>query len=305
MSGGIEGFTALAVPGDGIGIDLLVGGSGPPLLLLHGYPQTRMAWKGVALALREHFTLVIPDLRGYGRSDKPPGDGGPLYSNRQRARDQVAIMRALGFDRFSIAGHDRGGRVAYRLALDAPEAVERLAVLDIVPTAEVWRGDSAAAMELFHWSFLAQPTPVPEMLLEGRAEAFMRWLFERWARPGFAFDPEAMEDYLRCGSSAEAIHAACEDYRAGWSVDRVHDEEDRAAGRRIAAPTLVLWGSRGTADRAKPLDAWRRWAEHVDGEALPGGHFVPEEASVETARALLRFFSAGSYTRVSPSKPPP
>lgn len=291
MNGMIEGFDARRLPGDGIEIDALVGGSGPPLLLLHGYPQTRMIWAAVAPRLAQSFTLVIPDLRGYGRSDKPQGDKDHfLYSKRQMARDQIATMKALGHERFHVAGHDRGGRVAYRLALDHPQAVDRLAVIDIVPTAEMWQAGAVGMMGLFQWTFLAQDVPLPEMLLQDRAVDFMQWLFTRWTTPGFEFHPDAMRDYLESGSSPEAIHASCEDYRAGWHVDRLHDEEDR--GRKsIAAPTLLLWGEHGAAAKAAPLEIWKQWASHVTGMALPAGHFVPEEAPAETAQALLDFFS--------------
>lgn len=289
----IEGFTRHRLPGDGLCIDALIGGSGPPLLLLHGYPQTRLAWRGVAPLLAKHFTVVVPDLRGYGRSDKPMGDAAhTLYSKRQMGRDQLASMGALGFNRFMVAGHDRGARVAYRLALDAPHAVECLAVIDIVPTLEVFEAGANAIMSLFHWTFLAQPAPLPEILLTGRTDEFLLYLFQRWAARGFRFDPESLADYLECSRNPAALHASCEDYRAAWAVDRMHDLSDPGQ-RLIQQPLLALWGREGAADNANPLDVWQRWGRHVRGEALPGGHFVPEESSRETARCLAEFFLGG------------
>lgn len=289
----IDGFERRRLPGDGVTIDALVGGSGPPLLLLHGYPQTRLAWRAVACELARHFTLVIPDLRGCGRSDKPPDDAGhQTYSKRRMARDQMATMAALGFQRFFVAGHDRGGRVAYRLALDHPDAVERLAVIDIVPTADVFEGTAASAMALFHWSFLAQPHPLPEQLLEGRTNEFLAHLFSRWTAPGFAFEPVSMHDYLECFRDPATVHATCSDYRAAWAVDRHHDLQDRNANRTIGQPLQVLWGDHGTADATGPMRIWNAWAAHASGQAIRAGHFVPEEAPTETAAALRDFFSA-------------
>lgn len=287
----IEGFSRRVLPGDGIHIDALVGGSGPPVLLLHGYPQTRMAWHAVAPVLARRFTVVVPDLRGYGRSDKPAGDAAHLlYSKRQMARDQLATMAALGFERFMVAGHDRGGRVAYRLALDAPHAVSRLAVIDILPTADVFEGGPDSAMKLFHWFLLAQPHPLPETLINGRSDEFLAWLFERWAGPGWRPHPAAWADALESFRDPATVHATCEDYRAGWAVDRQLDLADRGQ-RRIEAPVLALWGRDGAVGQGRPLDVWRPWCRHVVGQALPGGHFVPEESPAEAAAALAEFFA--------------
>lgn len=291
LNGQIEGFQHHRLPGDGIEVDAVVGGSGPPLLLLHGYPQTRMCWAAVASRLAERFTVVVPDLRGYGRSGKPQGGGDhAAYSKRAMANDQLAAMRALGFEGFDVAGHDRGGRVAYRLALDHPEAVRRLCVLDIVPTADVWAGlDAEKAVKMWHWSFQVQED-LPERLIGGDPEFFLRWSLRKMSAEGFAFDPDAMADYLHCIRDPAAIHGLCEDYRAGYGVDRAHDEADRAAGRKIAAPLLVLWGAEGTAAKSDPLGKWRGWADEVQGRELPGGHFVPEEATEEVVSALRAFF---------------
>lgn len=291
-TGLIPNLTHRRLPGaNGIEIDALVGGNGPPLLLLHGYPQTRMAWAQVAPALAQHHTLVIPDLRGYGRSDKPPGDDAhTVYSKRTMALDQIETMRALGYDHFAVAGHDRGARVAYRLALDHPDAVTRLAMLDIVPTAEMWANATAAsAMRSYHWYFLAQPKPMPETTIGGDPEYYLRWTLQSWAAPGFEFDPDAMADYIACFRDPAAIHAACEDYRAGWSVDRENDEADRGK-RKIDAPLLVLWAEQYGVSKANPVQTWQQWASDVQGVAVPGGHFVLEEAPEQTVAALVKFF---------------
>jgi haloacetate dehalogenase len=286
----MAGLERRRLPGDGIEVDALVGGSGPPLLLLHGYPQTRMVWRGVAAQLMNHFTLVIPDLRGYGRSDKPRDDpANQTYSKRTMARDQMATMAALGYRRFSVAGHDRGGRVAYRLALDHPEAVERLAVIDIVPTAQVFDAGMPVAMGLFHWAFLAQPYPLPERMLEASGDLFATHLFERWAAPGFRFDPVVLQDYLACMAQPESIHASCADYRAAWAVDRLDDLADRGQ-RKITQPLCVLWGNQGASHQNDPIAVWREWAEQPTGRGLPVGHFVPDEAPSDTAAALRDFF---------------
>ncbi|SEG66097.1 alpha/beta fold hydrolase [Marinobacterium lutimaris] len=291
MDGVIAGFERVQVPGDGITVDALVGGEGPPLLLLHGYPQTRMIWKKVAPVLARSFTLVIPDLRGYGRSEKPLDETRPeLYCKRQMARDQLATMRHLGFDSFHVAGHDRGARVAYRLAFDYPEAVKRLAVIDIIPTLDLFAASGEAFMGMFHWSFLAQPYPLPEMLLEGRADRFALALMQRWVKPGFKFDEEALEDYLLSNRNPAVVRAGCDDYRAAWLFDRLHDQESLAKGQ-LEMPVLALWGAAGAVGKASPLEIWARWAKDLCGEALPAGHFVPEEAPEETARALRAFFS--------------
>src|SRR6185436_8928041 len=287
----IDGFERRRLPGDGVNIDALVGGAGPPLLLLHGYPQTRVMWKAVAPALAERFTVVAPDLRGYGRSDKPEGDAGHTrYSKRVMGADQIASMRALGFDRFAIAGHDRGARVGYRLALDHPETVSALAVLDILPTADVWAGASAeSAMRMYHWYFLAQPRPLPETLIGGDAEFFLRYTLASWAEKGFQFDAVSLADYTACFSDPACIHASCEDYRAGWSVDRAHDEADRG-NKLIAAPLLAIWSDEFGLAKTQPLKKWGEWAERIEGHAVPGGHFVCEEQPEKVLASLTPFF---------------
>ena len=286
-----EGFEARRVATAECEIALAIGGSGPPLLLLHGYPQTHFMWHKVAARLAEHFTVVASDLRGYGDSGHPgDGEGHYGYSKRATAHDQVRMMEALGFARFRLAGHDRGGRVAHRLALDHPAAVERLCVLDIVPTRTVFRAtDQALATAYFHWFFLIQEAPFPETLIGHDPEFYLDSLMRRWGGARAAFSDQAFAEYLRCFSRPETIHATCEDYRAGASIDLEHDEADLE--RRIACPMLVLWGAKGKLDRTFDVVAeWRARAGDVRGEALPCGHFLAEEAPDETLAAMLAFF---------------
>ncbi|WP_066768975.1 alpha/beta fold hydrolase [Croceicoccus mobilis] len=279
------------MPGDGITVDALVGGNGPPLLLLHGYPQTRMIWRMVAPSLAEHFTLVMPDLRGYGRSDKPAGDGTHLqYSKRQMARDQIATMSALGHDKFFVAGHDRGARVAYRLALDSPQAVRKLCVMDILPTVDVYNAGPQTGFDMYHWYFLAQPAPLPETLIAGSGDHYIHRKFQQWSGENFNFPEPSMADYIAAFRNQETLRASCDDYRAGWHVDRILDAQDRTVGRQIKAPTLVLWGREGTVAKAEPMTVWRKWCKDITGQSVTGAHFVPEEAPRETSDALMSFF---------------
>ena len=287
-----EGFTTTRIATSGAEIHVVTGGSGPPLLLLHGYPQTHAMWHRIAPRLAAEFTVVAPDLRGYGDSGKP--DGGPDhsgYAKRAMAGDQVEVMAALGFPRFAVAGHDRGARVAYRMALDHPERVERLAVLDIVPThTYVAAVDMALARASYHWFFLSQPADLPERLIAGDPDYYLRTMLARWAGGPEAFTPEALAEYLRCFRDPAAIHATCEDYRAGASVDFALDEADREAQRKIACPVLALWGgTRSIGRRFDILAVWREWAHDVRGRALPCGHFLAEEAPEETYAALREF----------------
>jgi len=272
-----------------------IGGKGPPVLLLHGFPQTHLEWRPIAPALAEKFTLVMADLRGYGQSSAPPSQNGAAYSKREMAKDAVAVMAELGHSRFSLVGHDRGGRVAYRLALDRPECVDRLVVIDIVPTLEMWRGmDSARAMRVYHWLFLAQPAPMPESLLAGAPIAWLRHTLASWTgeQSLSAFGEAALEAYGAAFDHPDRIHAFCEDYRAGATIDVAHDSEDQAAGRKIAAPLLALWGAKGIPSQGEsPLEIWRRWAQNAQGRALAGGHFLPEENPVDTVSALTDFLA--------------
>jgi haloacetate dehalogenase len=270
-----------------------IGGDGPPLLLLHGNPQTHVMWHRVAPQLAERFTVVAPDLRGYGGTSKPASTPDHVsYSKRIMARDQIELMTGLGHTRFSVAGHDRGGRVGYRLALDHPEAVERLAVLDIIPTAEMFeRGGREFGLSHYHWFFLAQPSPLPEKLIGADPEWYWRWHTTRGPDTSF-FDDEAIADYLGYFSDPETIRGICEDYRAGATIDFEHDMADKMAGRRVRCPALVLWSGKGHMnDRYDVLAVWRDWADDVRGWALPSGHYLAEEASAETVEALMAFFS--------------
>jgi haloacetate dehalogenase len=290
-----DGFRRLSVAGDGVAINALIGGSGPPLLLLHGYPQTHACWHRAAPILASSFTVVAADLRGYGDSDKPPGDERhEVYSKRRMAADQVRVMAALGFDRFAVTGHDRGGRVAHRMALDHPGAITRLAVLDIAPTLAMYRRtDMRFASAYYHWFFLIQPYDLPERLVGADPEFYLRRKLGG-GRAGLApFAPEALAEYLRCFRDPRAIHASCEDYRASATIDLAHDEAD--LHQKVACPLLALWGEHGVVGALfDVLGLWRERAGDVRGEALPCGHYLPEELPARVARLLGDFFSAGS-----------
>jgi haloacetate dehalogenase len=274
-------------------------GSGPPVLLLHGFPQTHVMWRSVAPLLAERFTVVCADLRGYGRSSCPASDPRHTpYAKRAMAQDMVSVMERLGFPRFSVAGHDRGGRVAYRMALDHPDRVERLAVLDILPTAAVWdRADARFALGYWPWSLLAQAEPLPERMLIAAADAVVDDALARWGSSPATFPPEVRDAYIAALRDPTHAHAICEDYRAAATIDREHDAADRKNGRRITCPLLARWGESGAldswyAEEGGPLALWRDWADDVQGHALNGGHFFPEEAPEETAGALTRFFGS-------------
>ncbi|TPI40896.1 alpha/beta hydrolase [Mesorhizobium sp. B3-1-9] len=273
-------------------------GSGAGLLLLHGFPETHVMWRDVAPSLARDFTVVCADLRGYGQSSCPPSaaDHAP-YGKRAMAADMVVLMEELGFKRFLVAGHDRGGRVAYRLTLDHPDRVEKLAVLDIIPTAEAWdRADAGLALSFWPWSLLAQPEPLPETILAAAGEAIVDNALSGWGSAADAFPPGVRRAYVDALRDPAHIHAICEEYRAAASLDRVHDHADREAGRRISCPVLALWSEHGALaewyrDEDGPLGIWRNWADDASGGAMPGGHFFPEESPIETAATLDAFFS--------------
>lgn len=289
-----EGFRTFDIAHDEIHIHGRIGGSGPPLLLLHGHPQTHVIWHRLVEPLARRFTVVATDLRGYGDSSKPPGKPDHAnYSKRAMAEDQVAVMRELGFERFFLCGHDRGGRVAHRLAMDHPAAVEKLMLLDIAPTLAMYeQTDRTFATAYFHWFFLIQPSPLPETLIEASPSDYItRTMGGRHASLD-AFDPAAIAEYQRCLAQPGAAHALCEDYRASNGIDLEHDRVDREAGRRITCPVSVLWGQHGIIERCfDPLAEWRAVAERVEGEALPCGHYIPEEAPVALLDRLTRFMT--------------
>jgi haloacetate dehalogenase len=283
-----DGFETTEIDTGAARIHVRRAGSGPPLLLMHGYPQTHAMWHRLAPALAEDFTVVVTDLRGYGASSKPEStrDHWP-YTKRAMAGDQVAVMHALGFDRFAVCGHDRGARVGYRMALDHAERVTRLAVLDIVPTGEVLtRADRAFGLGYWHWFFLAQPSPLPERMIGADPDAYYRHFDADF------FDPEAVAAYRRAIDDPDTIRAMCEDYRAGAGLDVEHDLADKSRQRRIACPLLALWGGRWyLEDWYDVLAIWREWADDVSGHAVDAGHYIVEERPDDVLADLRAFFA--------------
>lgn len=288
------GFDTHLIDTAGATIHARCGGSGPPLLLLHGYPQTHVMWHEIAPALAERFTVVIADLRGYGLSSCPPADAEHfVYSKRAMANDMVEVMESFGFEDFRVVGHDRGGRVAYRMALDYPDRLNRLAVLDIVPTHAMWHNFTVKlAMKTYHWLFLAQPEPLPEMLISRAPVEFLDYTIASWTKTKdlSAFDARALAHYRTFFSDPARMHATCEDYRAGQTYDLRADEADMEAGKKIKCPLLALWGAAGIPGETDgPLAIWRKWATLVEGAAVDAGHFVAEENPQATLEALVPF----------------
>ncbi|MEM7345006.1 MAG: alpha/beta hydrolase [Chloroflexota bacterium] len=285
-----EGFEQKKIDVGQAKINLRMGGEGPPLLLLHGYPQTHVHWHAVAPLLSPHFTLVIPDLHGYGESIGPsPDPEHQNYAKRTMANDMVTIMAQFGYDRFFLAGHDRGARVAYRLTLDHPETVLKLASLDTIPTLDVWKAmDKGLAVDAFHWPLLAQPAPIPERLIGNDPDFFLHHLLERWSGSPNILAEAAVAHYTEHFRKSSVIEAMAEDYRAGATIDLLHDQEDKAAGKKITCPVLVPWGQRYTGE--SPLAVWKTWADNVREIPLDCGHFIAEEMPEACATALREFF---------------
>lgn len=276
-----------------------VAGTGKPLLLLHGFPQTQLMWRDIAPVLASEFTVVCADLRGYGRSGCPPSEGThEAYSKSAMAHDMVAVMQALGFESFAVAGHDRGGRVAYRVALDHPDRVSKLAVLDIVPTLSAWeRADSRFALAFWPWVLLAQAPPLAETLLASASEAILDHALSAWGTAPDTFPVDVRAAYLEPLRDPAHVHAICEEYRAAATIDREHDAADRSRGHKIRCPVLALWSRGGAvdtwyADEGGPLALWREFAHDVHGTNVEGGHFFPERNATQTAGALRDFFAA-------------
>jgi haloacetate dehalogenase len=300
----MDDFTAAEIQTGDATIFVRSCGNGSPILLLHGFPQTHLMWRKVAPLLAREFTVVCADLRGYGRSSCPLSapDHAP-YAKRAMAQDMVTVMERLGFPRFSVAGHDRGGRVAYRMALDHPRRVDRLAVLDIVPSETAWdRADARFALAFWPWSLLAQGEPLPERILTAVPDAIVDDALERWGSRSAVFPAKVRAAYVDALRDPTHAHAICEEYRAAATIDREHDRSDRAERRRIACPVLVLWSGEGPLatwyiEDSGPIAVWGAWSDAVQGQPVKGGHFFPEEAPKETARALSRFLSAADANR--------
>jgi haloacetate dehalogenase len=295
----IEGFKRTDIKTSGARIVVATAGSGPPLLLMHGNPFNHMNWAKVAPTLAKEFTVVCTDLRGYGDSEKPPGgDDHSGYSFRAMAQDQVEVMAALGYDKFFVAGHDRGARVLHRMCLDHPAKVMRAAIMDIIPQHHLYRNITFDwAKFSWHWFFNIQPAPLPEKMMGADPDWFIEKKLAKTKQGLVFFDPAALEEYKRCFRNPETIHAICEDYRAGASIDLVHDDKDFDAGRKVECPSLILWGASGGVGRNTkpgPGEIWRRYASNiVAAKTVPSGHYLSEEAPVETTAALREFFTAG------------
>jgi haloacetate dehalogenase len=301
MSSLFAGFSEQRIATRGAEIFLRTGGRGPPVLLIHGFPQTHAMWHRLAPELARHFTLIIPDLRGYGFSSCPENDSANrAYSKRAMAEDFFEVMTGLGHERFAVAGHDRGGRVAYRMALDSPQRISALSVLDIIPTFDMWcHFDADFAMKTYHWLFLAQPNPLPEMLIEQGPIAFLDYTLASWTKSKdlSAFDEAALAEYRFHYATPEHVHATCNDYRAGWTYDYRADEADRNTGRMIKCPTLSIWGDEGIPRKVEgTLDPWKAWCGDVRGNSIDSGHFVAEENPQATLQLLMPFLKETALT---------
>ena len=275
---------------NGVNINYKIGGKGEPLLLLHGYPQSHVLWRKIAPLFAENYTVICSDLRGYGDSDKPQSDKKHLtYSKKTMGLDQNELMKKLGFKEYFLVGHDRGGRVAHRMAIDFKENIKKISVLDIVPTSHVFKNTNAIlAKRYYHWFFLIQSYPLPETMIGNDPEYYMRSKLQMWGANNEYLTEEIIQEYLRCFTT-ETIQASCEDYRAGASIDLVHHEED--FDKKISCPLQVLWGSKATIEELyDPIKVWKEWALNVEGQSIDCGHFLPEESPVETYNAIINFF---------------
>ena len=284
-------FRAFDVEIEDILIHGVIGGQGPPLLLLHGYPQTHVIWHKMADQLAKDFTVVATDLRGYGDSGKPHSDEQHFtYSKRASAVDQLLVMQHFGFEQFYLVGHDRGGRVGHRMALDHPEAVLKLAVLDIAPTYTMYTStDMEFAQAYYHWFFLIQPYDLPETLIGHAPDYYLEKKFGQWGRNQAGITAQAFAEYRRC-FTPETIHASCEDYRASATIDLIHDQEDLEQDRKLTCPVLCLWGKQGFVGQKYDVIAeWSVWSDHVSGAFIDCGHYLPEESPEATYEALIDF----------------
>lgn len=294
--GMIAGFEQRMIDVDGMRLSVHVGGSGPPLLMLHGFPQNHMTWAPVAQGFAKAHTCIIPDLRGYGDSDAPPDDPEhTVYSKRRMALDACAILDALGFANADVLGHDRGARVAYRMALDHPDRVSRLGIIEIVPTGDFWASWGAdLALKGYHWTFLAQPFPLPERMIGADPAAYVDWTLQSWTlnKSLSVFADDALASYRAQAAEPAHLHAMCADYRAGASVDRALDEADRAAGRKIGCPVRFLYAEGGfPAGTGDPEGIWAAWAHDVTAQSCVAGHFAMEENPDAVLRCFLPFFA--------------
>ncbi|MCI1677021.1 MAG: alpha/beta hydrolase [Ewingella americana] len=288
----LEHFTQGRIAVNGTDIAYRIAGQGEPLLLLHGHPQTQAIWHKVAPYLTSQYTVVLADLRGYGDSGKPEPDAEHyLYSKREMAQDQYELMLALGFKQFSVIAHDRGARVAHRLALDHPQAIKRMVLMDIAPTLSMYQQTNEEfARAYWHWFFLIRPAPLPEALISHDADLYLRSVMGSRSAGMQPFTDEAYADYLRCLQLDGTARGICEDYRASASIDLQHDQIDLEASRKVQCPLLILWGEQGTVGKCfKPLEEWAKVAEQVTGEALPCGHYIAEEQPELLLEKVLPF----------------
>ena len=284
-----DNFKQDSIEVNGVNINYKIGGQGEPLLLLHGYPQSHILWRKIAPLFAKDYTVICADLRGYGDSDKPKSDEKHLtYSKKTMGLDQNELMKKLGFNEYFLVGHDRGARVAHRMAIDFKESIKKISVLDIVPTSHVFKNTNAIlARRYYHWFFLIQSYPHPETMIGNDPEYYIRSKLQMWGANNQYLTEDIIKEYLRCFNT-ESINASCEDYRAGASIDLVHHEED--LHKKISCPLQVLWGSKATVEELyDPVKVWKEWAINVEGESIDCGHFLPEENPIETYNAIIKF----------------